>query len=114
MPFVLRLLSGLLFFIAIVTGAAAQQRGVATGVLKSVHAFATEDCRKDPRFSTRQGACPAYATCVQAEIASSVTQEQVMATVHDKDVNLGDSLPLRRWRAVAERCSRKVTSEFDK
>lgn len=114
MAIVARLLSGLLVSTAIVTVAAAQERGFATGVLKSVYSHAEEDCRKDPKFSTRTGVCPAYATCVQAEIASSTTQERAMAAVHDKDVHLKDSLPLRRWQAVAARCGQKVTSEYAK
>jgi hypothetical protein len=113
MALAVRLLSGLLLSAALATAAAAQER-VARGVLKSVYAHAEEDCLKDKRFAARQGVCAAYATCVQTEIASSVPQEQAMAAVHDKDVKLGDSLPLRRWQSIADRCGQKVTSEYTK
>lgn len=114
MAFAIRLISGLLLGAAVAAAVQAQQGNMATGVLKSIYAHADEDCRKDPNFSNRQGACPAYATCVQAQLAASVTQEQAMAAVHDKDIHLKDSLALRRWQTAADLCSQKVTSEFAK
>ena len=114
MSFVVRLLSGLVCSAAVVAAASAQERGFATGVLKSVYLHAEEDCRANAKFTDRPGVCPAYATCVMAEIAASATQEQAMGAVHDKDVHLRDSAALRRWQGVADRCSQKVTSEFTK